>query len=129
MKKELFTKLLLALFVALVGVSLTACDDDEPQTQIYTYGWVDIHHTGSDLSYFDEMATIENAFKAVLGADPVTLNGSSKDCDAKIVAQCKKVEESLKDQTWGFTARFEVKSGTTGKVVYSLQFTQGSNLF
>lgn len=130
MKKELFTKLLLALFVVLAGVSFTACDDDdEPQTQVYTYGWEDIHASGSDLSYLTEMATVENAFKAALGSDPVTLNGSSKDCDAKIVATCKKVEESLKDQTWGFTARFEVKSATTGKVVYSLQFTQGSNLF
>lgn len=130
MKKELFTKLLLALFVVLAGVSFTACDDDDdPQTQVYTYGWVDIQVSTSDLSYLDEMATVGNAFKAALGADPVTLNGSSKDCDAKIVATCKKVEESLKDQAWGFTARFEVTNGTTGKVVYSLQFTKGSNLF
>lgn len=130
MKKELFTKLLLALFVVLAGVSFTACDDDdEPQTQIYTYGWQDIKINTSDLTYLDEMATVEDAFKAALGKDPITLNGSSKDCDAKIVATCKKVEESLKDQAWGFTARFEVTNGTAGKVVYSLQFTKGSNLF
>ncbi len=130
MKKELFTKLLLALFVVLAGVSFTSCDDDdEPQTQVYTYGWEEIHASGSDLSYLTEMQTVEDAFKVALGKDPVTLNGSSKDCDAKIVATSKKVEESLQDHAWGFTARFEVTNATTGKVVYSLQFTKGSNLF
>lgn len=130
MKKELFSKLLLTLFMVLAGVSFTACgdDEDEPQTQVYNYGFEDLHASGSDFSYLTELATVENAFKTVLGSSPFTLSGSSQDCDAKIVEACKKVEASLKDRTWGFTARFEVTNQTTGKVVYSLQFTQGSNL-
>lgn len=126
----MFMLLIAVMGVVLAGVTFTACDnDDEPQTQVYTYGFEDLHASGSDFSYLIEMQTVENAFKGALGSDPITLNGSSKDCDAKIVATCKKVEESLKDQAWGFTARFEVTNATTGKVVYSLQFTQGSNLF
>lgn len=126
----MFMLLIAVMGVVLAGVTFTACDnDDEPQTQVYTYGFEDLHASGSDFSYLTEMQTVENAFKGALGSDPITLNGSSKDCDAKIVATCKKVEESLKDQAWGFTARFEVTNATTGKVVYSLQFTQGSNLF
>ena len=131
MKKELFIKLMLAMFVILAGLSFTACgDDDEPQPQIYNYGWEDLHASGSDLSYLAEMATAENAFKAVLGsASPVIMNGTSSDCDAKIRAACERAAVSLKDNVWGFTARFEVINQTTGKVVYSLQFTKGSNLF
>lgn len=130
MKKELLTNLLILFVVVIVDLSLTACgNDDEPGTQVYTYGWQDIQASGSDFGYLSEINTVESAFKAAIGApSPVTLSGSAGDCDAKIKAACEKAETSLKDKEWGFSGRFEVKNMTSDKVIYTLRFTSGGKL-
>lgn len=131
MKKELLTKLLLALFVVLAGVSFTACsdDDDEPGQVIYTYGWEGKQTGGEDM--LTQMATIETAFRTALGVSdsPFVLNGSKSECNAKVKSTCEKVEQTLKDQTWDFNASFVIRDQSSGDIVYSCIFTQGSNLF
>ncbi len=130
MKKELLTTLVLLFIGAIASISLASCsDDDEPGTQVYSYGWEDFYSSGPDFSGLNEMETISNAFKAAIGSSsPVTLNGTASECDSKIKAACEKVEASLKGNAYNFSGRFEVKNVQTNKVVYSLQITQGSNL-
>lgn len=131
MKKKHLMMLLLLFVGTFASLSLASCsDDDEPGTQVYTYGWMDYSLSSSDLSVLNEMQTISDAFKAAIGSSsPVTLNGTTSECDAKIKAACEKVEASLKGNVYNFSGRFDVKNVQTGNVVYSLQITQGSNLF
>lgn len=131
MKKDLLTKLLLALFVVIASVSLTACgdDDDEPGQYVYTYGWEGDNSGGS--SMLTDMSVVEDAYATALGVktSPFTLTGTSQsECDAKVKAACEKAEQSLKDEVWDFTATFAVRT-QSGQLVYSCSFTQGSNLF
>lgn len=130
MKKKHLMMLMLLFIGAIASISLASCsDDDDPATQVYSYGWEDFQSSGSDFSGLNEMETISNAFKAAIGSSsPVTLNGSASECDSKIKAACEKVEASLKGNAYNFSGRFEVKNVQTNKVVYSLQITQGSNL-
>lgn len=131
MKKELFTKLLLALFVVLACVSLTACgdDDDEPGQVTYTYGWEGAMTGGSLMT--TDMGIIEDAYTTALGVkdSPFTLNGTKSECDAKIKTACDKVEQTLKDEVWDFNADFVIREQSSNKIVYSCSFKQGSNLF
>lgn len=129
MKKDLLTKLLLALFVVLASVSLTACgdDDDEPGQYVYTYGWEGSMSGGSLM--FTEMGTAEDAYATALGVNdsPFILTGTSQsECDARVKAACEKAEQTLKDEVWDFTATFAVRN-QSGQLVYSYTFTQGSN--
>jgi hypothetical protein len=130
MNTEFWTKLMLVITVLMVGFSLTSCNDnDDTQTQVYTFGWDDYSASGSDLSFLSEMATVEAAFKSALGSgSPVTITGSTADCDTKIKAACEWAAASLKGKTWGFSGLYTVINQTSGKVVYSLQFTQGNSL-
>lgn len=57
------------------------------------------------------MDIIEDAFTTSLGVKtyPFTLTGSKSECDAKIKAKCEKVEETLKNEVWDFTATFVIR--------------------
>ena len=131
MKKELLTKLLFTLMIVLAGVSLTACgdDDDEPGQVIYTYGWEGEMSGGSNM--VTDMAIIEDAYTTALGvkSSPFTFTGSKSECDAKIKEKCEKVQETLKNEVWDFTATFVIREQSSKQIVYSCEFKQGSNLF
>lgn len=131
MKKELLTNLLLTLMIVLACLSLTACgdDDDEPGQVTYTYGWEDKIAGGSHV--LTNMEIVEDAFTTALGVktSPFTMTGSKSECDAKIKAKCEKVEETLKNEVWDFTAIFVIRDQSSKQIVYSCEFKQGSNLF
>lgn len=131
MKKELFTKFLLALFVVLASVSFTSCgdDDDEPGQVIYTYGWEGEISGGTHM--ITDMEIVEDAYTVALGvkASPFTLNGTKSECDAKIKAACEKVEQTIKDEVFDFNADFVIREQSSNQIVYSCTFKQGSNLF
>lgn len=119
---------MLALLVVLASLSLTACsDDDEPGQVIYTYGWEGKISGGA--SMIPDMAIVEEAYATALGVEdsPFILNGTRSECDARVKAACEKVEQTLKDKEWGFTATFAVREQNSNQVVYSYTFNRGSN--
>lgn len=121
MKKELLAKMLLVLLAVVAGLSMTSCgdDDDEPQTQIYSYGFESI--SGSGLS---DMFVIEKAFKDALGVTntPFTMTGSANECDAKVKAACERAAKSLESVTLSSKGSFTVTNNTEGKVIYTYNF-------
>ena len=131
MKKELFTKLMLALFIMLASVSFTACgdDDEDPGQVIYTYGWEGAMSGGALMT--TDMEIVEDAYTAALGVKttPFTLNGTKSECNAKIKAACEKVEQTLKNEVFDFNADFVIREQSSNQIVYSCTFKQGSNLF
>lgn len=121
MKKELLAKVLLVFMMMAAGFSMTSCgdDDDEPQTQIYSYGFESI--SGSGLG---DIFIIEKAFKEALGVNntPFTMTGSASECDAKVKAACERAEKSLESVTLSSTGTFTVTNNTEGKVIYTYNF-------
>lgn len=123
-KKILFRNIWAMMLLAVIGFALTSCsdDDDEPAVITYEMGFSKMSSTTTDA--FEEMGSIENAFRTSFGVKGSSFvkTGTNDACDKEVKAACEKAFSTLKSNVYKNSYVFQVTNTNTGTVVFGAVF-------